>query len=80
MVFSAQFRGESAWPIVVLEVQDTLTFHPCSAGGHTCFWVVKSAKQFPDSYQACPPRRQYMNGRVLSDIGRALYVVATSVS
>ena len=64
MITSAQFWGESAWPIVVLEVRDTLAFHPCVAGGHAAFSVVKSAEQFPDSHQTYPPRRQYMNGHV----------------
>ena len=56
---SAQFRGESAWQIVVLEVQDTLAFHPCMVGGQAGFSVVKSAEHFLDSHQACLPRRWY---------------------
>ena len=46
---SAQFWGQSAWPNVVIEVQGSLAFHPCMAGGHAGFSFVKSTEQFPDS-------------------------------
>ena len=49
---SAQLWGESAWPIVVLEVRDMLAFHPCVAGG---FFSGKICWAFPRFPPDVPP-------------------------
>ena len=67
---SAQFWGESAWPIVVLEVQDTLTFHPCVAVGHAGFFfsgkISWAVPRFPPGTATAP----VVQRDVLSDIER----------
>ena len=77
---SAQFWGESAWPNVVIEVQGSLAFHPSMAGGHAGFSVVKSPEQYPDSHQACLPRRRYESPDNVSrpksiDNTRSIYLI-----